>query len=386
MANTHIKFLRGIGFPSSGYTATGGAYAWAANNSGSISVAEPWVNTNTKQLWIDNRCINPTLTEDSNYLSLATTISNTNEVITTLSLDYQSLHDDILGDVTIPSAYPLKFKNTSDTATGTAANVTYDYAPHTSGTYEIKFGSGLTFNATTGVVQADLIESFLSGVTIQQGDGSTNMPDTTHKYMVFTFTTNGSPAPTTIYVDAADFYDDTDTQTDFQNTTGNPVQTSWTTNSSTFTVGAYNKFNTVHSAITAPAYEIASNQSPSFGETFTIISGVTEDGFGHVTGLKTKTVTLPTPADIPEVLQYSLIGDHSGSQVAGSHPANNEANWKLYENNALKDVVTLKHADWTSSVGSMITFNSTHTSSGSNDTTVITAHITIIDGGTFTNS
>lgn len=70
MATTKINFKRGNGYydVTSGQATT--TLAQFANGEGTLSNCEPWVHTGTKQLWVDNVCINPHLIALDNSLAI----------------------------------------------------------------------------------------------------------------------------------------------------------------------------------------------------------------------------------------------------------------------------------------------------------------------------
>ena len=95
--------------------------------------------------------------------------------------------------------------------------------------------------------------------------------------------------------------------------------------SDTLTVAGGNVITTSHSAgtITVKHDDVSSNltgtttSAPSFGGTFTAISGITVNAQGHVTAATTKTVTIPSLPTLDNYVSWTLSGD-TGSQTIGS--------------------------------------------------------------------
>lgn len=353
MANTMIKFLRGAGMPTD--------RAFVDGNAGALSYCEPWVNTSAKQMWIDNVCINPHLvinSNDSTYLSLAyAQDSTTKEVTLTASLDEAALASYVLGT---GHDFLVKYMSSGENPTELSDTV-YDINGSADGF--IKIGSGLAYDPDTNTISAPVIESFLSGVALEDGDGSTSKPITGHKYMHFTFTTQGTPSATDIYVDVTDFYTDNDTKTVVTAPSGDDVEVALDLNE--FTTNTTNTFTVSHKTITTtPTTDTATATN---GGTISYIDSVTVAN-GHVTGYNTKTTTLPTSKS------YDLSADVNGTAVDGRKP---EAQIKLTDDASTPnvDTVTIKHEAQTEGVGSMVMFTE------SSD--VIEMQITVIDGGTF---
>lgn len=357
MAKTLIKFLRGAGMPT--------GRAFVAGNAGQLSSCEPWVNTNAKQLWVDNVCINPHLaidSDDSSYLSLAYAQNeSTKEVTLTASLDEAALASYVLG-----TGHDFIVKYGTN---GESSDTVYDINGSADGF--ITIGSGLSYDATTNTISADLIESFLSAVEVVEGgsgEGQYSGGTAGHKYMHFTFTTNGTPAATEIYVDVTEFYDDTDTKTQVAGVANDDVVVTLTSNSGVFQTNGTNTYQVKHATITTtPATDAA---TATYGGTFNVIDSITVAN-GHVTGYNTKTITLPTSDDTT----YDLSADVNGTAVDGRKP---EAQIKLTDSNTTPnvDTITIKHEAQSSGVGSMVMFKE------STDN-VLEMQITEIDGGTF---
>lgn len=356
MANTMIKFLRGAGMPT--------GRAFVEGNAGTLSYCEPWVNTTAKQMWIDNVCVNPHLainSNDSTYLSLAyAQDSTTKEVTLTASLDEAALASYVLGT---GHDFLVKYTSSGENPTELSDTV-YDINGNADGF--IKIGSGLAYDPDTNTISAPVIESFLSAVEVVEGGTGTGQYSggtAGHKYMHFTFTTQGTPSATEIYVDVTEFYDDTDTKTVVTAPSGNDVEVELDLNS--FTVNTTNTYTVSHKTITTtPTTDTATATN---GGTISYIDSVTVAN-GHVTDYNTKTTTLPTSKS------YDLSADVNGTAVDGRKP---EAQIKLTDDAATPnvDTVTIKHEAQTEGVGSMVMFTE------SSD--VIEMQITVIDGGTF---
>lgn len=97
------------------------------------------------------------------------------------------------------------------------------------------------------------------------------------------------------------------------NGTGNGV-TDVTVNGRQVTVHKGN-FLTEHPAISAQQ-DSTSSSSPGYGGTFTAIDSITKDANGHVTKVNTKTVTMPSEQDIPDVSGYVHVGEESDTPEA----------------------------------------------------------------------
>lgn len=359
MANTMIKFLRGAGMPT--------GRAFVEGNAGTLNYCEPWVNTTAKQMWIDNVCVNPHLainSSDSTYLSLAyAQDSTTKEVTLTASLDEAAIASYVLGT---GHDFLVKYMSSGENPTELSDTV-YDINGNADGF--IKIGSGLSYDPDTNTISAPVIESFLSAVEVVEGGTGTGQYSggtAGHKYMHFTFTTQGTPAATEIYVDVTEFYDDTDTKTQISGANNDDVVVTLTSNSGTFTNNTTNTYSVTHKTITTtPTTDTATATN---GGTISYIDSVTVAN-GHVTGYNTKTTTLPTSKS------YDLTGDVNGTAVDGRKP---EAQIKLTDDASTPnvDTVTIKHEAQTSGVGSMVMFKE------SSDN-VLEMQITEIDGGTF---
>lgn len=409
MANTLIKLKRGGGLngeyiTTSNFTTNIGTLK---TSQGAFVRVEPWVCTNTeKQLWVDAVCINPVIKMGSSYYkpsdvkwdstnnwaylelpavpNLASLLfassnvaasdtgtnypynpSNSNTDVTLTFGKYLNFNAntglvsvDISGistDIGAPTPQVLTWKDTTN-------SIDADYWPFNTSTEieEIIAGTGITFSLSNKklTINSPIVESFLSGVAIQDGDGSTNMPNTSHKYMVFTFTTQGSPAATTLYADITDFYSDDDhtasVSTTDTGTSGLAVTSS--------TSGNNTNYDVHHKTITYGDTTPPGGTLTPAGN-LTVITDIDKDNYGHILGVETTTYTMPTDT------HYQLQGNAT-QYVAG---------WYLESSSGY---VKLQHDPQTNSVGSMIEFN---TQSKASDVT-LTAKITIIDGGTFTNS
>lgn len=352
MAKTEIKLLRGQGMPT--------GYSFTAANAGTISGAEPWVNTTAKQMWIDNVCVNPHLvinSNDSTYLSLAyAQDSTTKEVTLTASLDEAALASYVLG-----TGHDFLVKYGTN---GASSDTVYDVNGNADGFVVI--GSGLAYDPDTNTISAPVIESFLSAVEVVEGGTGTGQYSggtAGHKYMHFTFTTQGTPSATEIYVDVTEFYDDTDTKTVVTAPSGDDVEVELDLNS--FTANTTNTYTVSHKTITTTPQ--TDTTTATNGGTISYIDRL-DIANGHVTGYNTKTTTLPTSKS------YDLSADVNGTAVDGRKP---EAQIKLTDDASTPnvDTVTIKHEAQTEGVGSMVMFTE------SSD--VIEMQITVIDGGTF---
>lgn len=428
MANTLIKFKRGSGLNSdyittSNFTTNIGTLHVT---NGSFDKVEPWVNTTAKQLWVDAVCINP-------RIKIGSTVYGPTDVQWDSTNNYAYLELPAG-----PTLYNLKFNSSNSAATATGTNYIYDpYAAAKT----VTFGKYLIFDASTGLVSVDrasiidgLTDIYLDNVEWVTSDNVTTA-NTAGPYnptkigqLAFTWNTTGPTGALITYVDFANYIDtytsgtyitvtnntinhNTTTRTDTTstaspahggnftvvdsvttNTTGHitavnvktvtlPSDNDHTTSVSTTdtgdsglavtnsTSGNNTNYDVHHKAVTQN--NTTATASTSFGGDFTAISGITRDSYGHVTGVETKTFTLPTPEAATNTT-YDLKGDAT-QYIAG---------WYLEGNDNSSDYVKLQHAAQSSGVGSMIEFNTQ--SKASNVT--LTAKITIIDGGTFTNS
>ena len=81
-------------------------YSFSTGNTGTIVYAEPWVQRNQKQLWIDNVCINPDIVFSTNFGNLlvnpqelftktTTQDSTSKKVTSTVVFDYTKLLDNL---------------------------------------------------------------------------------------------------------------------------------------------------------------------------------------------------------------------------------------------------------------------------------------------------
>lgn len=346
MAKTEIKLLRGQGMPQ--------GYAFVANNAGTLSSCEPWVNTSAKQLWVDNVCINPHLAIGENsYISLAYAQDSTSKEVTlTATLDRASLASYVLG-----TGHDFKVKYGTNNE-----DVVYDINDSTADNF-IVIGSGLSYDASTNTISNAIQDSFLNGVTLVEGgsgEGQYSGGTAGHTYMTFDFNTAASGAQT-IYVDITDFYTDNDTKTQISAPANDDVEVELTSNSGVFTNNGTNTYSIAHKTYNTPTATTGTATTVTNGGTFTAVTGVTTNN-GHVTAVESTTFTVPTN------VTYDLDAD----VPTGGTSMN--INLKGSDNST--DTVNLKHAAQDNNgVGSKVTF-----SASNND---ITMQIDVIDGGTF---
>lgn len=340
MAVTKINFLRGNGFPS--------GYAFAANNGGTIVSAQPWVNKATKQLWVDNVCINPTLKSLSNYLTLSWTKEANNEISQNLNFDFDQLKSD-LNIPTLPEYQLLtivKGNNKIEYNTSTAKTLT--------------IGDGLAFDGST-LSSTVTVDSFLNSVSIVNANGE-GTPGTFMKFE-FNTATNGAQ---TIYADVAAFYDNTDTKTKVK--AGNIINIA--ANPTAFTEGSLNEFTVNHNSITTTPNNagVTTPTDLTNGGNFTAVTGVTTDGYGHVTGYNLSKFNLPS-VTIPDQVYEELSGNATIEKAI----------WSLDTEDTNYGKVSLQHVAQTSGIGSYVEF--TKESISGEDALIM--HITVIDGGEF---
>lgn len=70
-----------------------------------------------------------------------------------------------------------------------------------------------------------------------------------------------------------------------------------------------------HVGITAPTPAAGTALTPGYGESFTYISALTEDGYGHVTGITTQKVTLPSAYSLPTASTATKGGIKIGASL-----------------------------------------------------------------------
>lgn len=70
-----------------------------------------------------------------------------------------------------------------------------------------------------------------------------------------------------------------------------------------------------HVGITAPTPAAGKALTPGYGESFTYISALTEDGYGHVTGITTQKVTLPSAYSLPTASTTTKGGIKIGTSL-----------------------------------------------------------------------
>lgn len=428
MANTLIKFKRGGGLYSDYITTSNFTtnYGTLHTSNGAFDRVEPWVNTTAKQLWVDAVCINPTLVSSDSSV----TITGPSWNATTNRVEI-----DLAASVATP-IYNLTFGSSSSNAT--ADNESRIYDPD-SAAQTLTFGAGLIFNGASGLVSVSpgaFTDIFLDNVEWVTAENSTSgTPDATHPYdsahigeLAFTWNSSTPTGGTITYVDFGNYIDDytggtyitvTNNVINHNSTTRNDTTSivtpdhsesftvidSVTTNSTghvtavnvktvtlpsdndhttsvsttdtgdgglavtSSTSGNNTNYDVHHKTITWPSS--GSTDNLSFGGSFTVVDGLVQDNYGHILEMSTTEYTLPTP-DAAVNTTYDLKGDAT-QYVAG---------WYLEGSDSSSDYVKLQHAAQSSGVGSMIEFNTQ--SKASNVT--LTAKITIIDGGTFTNS
>lgn len=353
MANTQIKLLRAITqqHPT--------AYNWVTGNNGTITNGEPWVNVANKQLWVDNKCINPELTLGSvagQYFSLNHDLTSAYNATTTLEFDFDALKEAL--DIPTITHEKLSFTDIAGTN-----QLDYD----TTVAKTITFGQGLVFN--NGMLSCNLPDGFLDSVDLVNEDGDGN----SGTFLKFTWNTAAADqGKTDIYIDVADFYDDTDTKTQLEGVASNPIEVSLVTNSGVWTTDALNTYSVIHKAITVSEDTTPGTTAPGYGGTFQIIKSVGYDNWGHITSLTTETIKMPDATDIPEYQASKLSGN-----ISNDHKT---ATWLL--DNGVNGTVNVAHAAQDSNgVGSMVEFTTINQDTA-NSVYDITMQITVIDGGT----
>lgn len=237
--------------------------AFVANNAGSIGNAEPWIQSDNRQLWVDAVCINPNIVISTNFgntgltasdemFSSSTTQNSTSKLVTTtFSFDFEQMLQNIS---TSFNTFKIKSGNSNPIAI---------YNPLLSSTYNILLGSNLSFNSANNINQLDseYIDSleFLTGADIGQG----YVADRLYLHVASTF--------------GNDHYLLMDPVIGSQYSGGNKI---------TITNGVIN-----HDTTTVTS--IPSSETLSHGSQFTAVTGVTTDTYGHLTGYTSKLFTLP---------------------------------------------------------------------------------------------
>lgn len=345
MSGTIIRLKNGVGEYSN----------WLSSTFNTLSICEPWVNKTSKQVFVDGVALNPTLVSTDDTITVGSIAINGGVATQNLSVNLANIG---LQNLTFSKAANNQFVYNPTTAntltlgnglTLTNSTIAVGLAPVASGqsTY-LSFDSNglLRFNP------GDLIKDrFLSSVTY--------VDKTLH--FVWNADTDNIEIDIPL-TDLVDEFTDTDTVTKLE--AGNLIGVTLTP--TTFTNDAVNTYTVSHEAVTAPADAISTNQTPAFGETFNIISGVEEDGYGHVTGFKTKTVTLPSPEAAINTT-YDLTGTAKADKT--------EAYVTLAGSDNSEDIVTIKHTPQANAGGTKVEWAAANN--------VITMDIVVIDGGTF---
>lgn len=418
---TMIKLRRGNGLHSSYITSAN----FSTNYKGAFTNAEPWINTASKQLWVDKTCINPTPNGKDGVI-VGNAYLNNGEVFYDISADMSYIQSSIgektltfakgtttatfkpiTNDYTLNFGKGIAFENNEifvDLASGTTADylsfvngkltfnpgnlvkdgfldtVTYTEADNTLHFTWNTAAEKSQLNVPLHAIVEDVDTTYEAGNYLNKTEGTTTNYVFNHNTTTRTDTTGTATefpsagitvvtgvtsetyghvtsVETTKFTLPATAFSDTDTDTQTKVAAGNKVTV--TANPTTFAVGDVNTFTVNHATVTAPAEAITENQTLTFGGSFDIVSGVEEDGYGHVTGLKTRTITMPNAQSF------------SNTAFSGDTDDN-----KKYMSLTEDGTVTIRHKAQTNNVGTKVEW----TDDNNNN---ITMDIVIIDGGTF---
>ncbi len=267
----------------------GTAVATFSANATANATANITVPTKVSELSNDSAFITKAVSDLTNYYTKSNTYSKT-EVNALLTDRLKIEIVDALPTSGISSTTIYLVPNTSTSTQalpdGGIASVvnSYDEYVYVNGTWE-KIGTTVA-DLSQYSLKADTVKSLsISGktITVTKGDGTTSTL-TTQDTNTDTKNTAGSTqsASKLFLVGATSQAANPQTYSNAKAYVG--------TDSCLYSDGA--KVLTAHPGVTKTA-DTTSSESPAHGKSFTAISSVTRDSFGHVTSVNTKTITLP---------------------------------------------------------------------------------------------
>ena len=284
----------------------GTAVATFSANATANATANITVPTKVSELSNDSAFITKAVSDLTNYYTKSNTYSKT-EVNALLTDRLKIEIVDALPTSGISSTTIYLVPNTSTSTQalpdGGIASVvnSYDEYVYVNGTWE-KIGTTVA-DLSQYSLKADTVKSLsISGktITVTKGDGTTSTL-TTQDTNTDTKNTAGSTqsASKLFLVGATSQAANPQTYSNAKAYVG--------TDSCLYSDGA--KVLTAHPGVTKTA-DTTSSESPAHGKSFTAISSVTRDSFGHVTSVNTKTITLPADNNTDTMVsQYKSTAD-----------------------------------------------------------------------------